>query len=116
MITARHIIAVGERQVELLFTPAIVIEAKTRGVSIEVEDAQDASQMFELFLKLIFLSAHNARRVAQFDDPTLPELELSYSEVHIWGWQHQKEVGEITKKMIPNIFGTSKEGEGVKKK
>lgn len=116
MESAKRYVKIGGEQYLLLFTPSIMIEAKRRGLDI-VLNTDEPDAMFEVFVTLIWLSAHSARRAQLFDHPELGVLNLDYADVLSWAWQNQEEVAEIATQMVAGIYGSAKGKAGdVKKK
>ena len=73
----------GGAQVELLATPALFDIAKKKGMTIEA-DADNVTEVYSAYTKMIYLAALNAWEVRRFDDPAMGEFKYKLMDFVEW--------------------------------
>lgn len=84
MVQVLHIIKMkGGAQVELLATPALFDIAKKKGMSIEA-DADNVTEVYSAYTKLVYLAALNAWEVRRYDAPDMGECPYKLMDFVEW--------------------------------
>jgi hypothetical protein len=73
----------GGAQVELLATPALFDIAKKKGMSIEA-DADNVTEVYSAYTKLVYLAALNAWEVRRYDNPSMGECQYKLMDFVEW--------------------------------
>lgn len=93
MHNPRQFIEVRGEKREILLTPSLYKVAKELGVSVTA--TEDMASIQSAYIKLIYLGIINARQVAQFKNPALPDTDVDLADVEIYAMQHPKEFGRL---------------------
>ena len=84
MIQVLHTIKMrGGEQVELLATPALFGIAKRKGLKIEA-NASDRMEVYDAYMKLIYLAALNAWEVRRWESPAMGECPYTLMDFVQW--------------------------------
>lgn len=105
MVRPLQIAKIGGVEVEMLFTPSLYGISKRKGQVIEIEDSNDFSQVTNAYAKIMYLAALNAREVRQFDDPELPDLEISLMDITEWASSEPRKFGQMIAIAVEALTG-----------
>lgn len=84
MVQVLHIIRMkGGAQVELLATPALFDIARKKGMRIEA-DAENVTEVYSAYTKLVYLAALNAWEVRRYDNPQMGDCEYKLMDFVEW--------------------------------
>lgn len=83
MVQVLHRIRMKGGDVELLATPALFDIAKRKGMTIEA-DADNVTEVYSAYTKLIYLAALNAWEVRRYDRPEMGDCRYQLMDFVEW--------------------------------
>ena len=96
MVNHKQFIEVHGKERGLLFTPSLYIGIKEKGWKIEIDpNTTDLTEIWSVYVKLFYAAAWNYHRVERFDNPSLPEFDLTLADMEIWAVIHKEEVPKL---------------------
>ena len=84
MVNPRQKITINGEGVELLITPSMYKAALTRGIDLTLSDAADEAEVWDMYIKLVYLAYRNALDVAAFDGKPAPLKVLDLADFESW--------------------------------
>lgn len=84
MVNPRQTITIRGEGVELLITPSMYKAALTQGMNLTLSDGADAAEVWDMYVKHVYLAYRNALDVAAYDGRPAPEHPLTLGDFQAW--------------------------------
>jgi len=84
MVNPRQKITIQGEGVELLITPSMYKAALTRGMNLTLDDSSDASEVWDMYVKHVYLAYRNALDVAAYDGKAAPLHTFDLADFQAW--------------------------------
>lgn len=103
MISPEQYIEIRGERVGLLLTPSLYAILHRKGW--EVKTTTDIAEIQSAYIKLFYAAALNYVEVKNYEEKTIPELELKLLDFEIWAALNGKEFGEMILKAVELLTG-----------
>lgn len=90
MINPRQKITINGEGVELLLTPSLYKAALTRGMDLTLHDPDDTAEVWEIYVKHVYLAYRNALDVAAYDGAPSPRRVYNLADFEAWAYTEGK--------------------------
>lgn len=84
MVNPRQTITIQGEGVELLITPSMYKAALTRGMNLTLDDSSDAGEVWDMYVKHVYLAYRNALDVAAYDGKAAPLRVFDLADFQAW--------------------------------
>lgn len=84
MVNPKQIIKVQGVEVELLVTPSLYKRSLTQGLDLTLHDPTDAAEVWQVYVKHVYLAYRNALDVAEYDGRKMPDKVLRLADFEAW--------------------------------
>lgn len=84
MVNPRQKITIQGEGVELLITPSMYKAALTRGMDLTLADGADAGEVWDMYVKHVYLAYRNALDVAAYDGKPAPTRTFDLADFEAW--------------------------------
>lgn len=84
MVNPRQKITIQGEGVELLITPSMYKAALTQGMALTLSDGADAAEVWDMYVKHVYLAYRNALDVAAYDGKPAPTRVFDLSDFEAW--------------------------------
>jgi hypothetical protein len=84
MVNPRQTITIQGEGVELLITPSMYRAALTRGMDLTLADGADTAEVWDMYVKHVYLAYRNAMEVAAFDGKPAPLRTYDLADFEAW--------------------------------
>lgn len=84
MVNPRQKITIQGEGVELLITPSMYKAALTHGMNLTLTDGADTAEVWDMYVKHVYLAYRNALDVAAYDGAEPPRRMLTLADFQTW--------------------------------
>lgn len=84
MVNPRQTIEVQGVEVSLLFTPSLYKRSLVQRLDLVLHDPEDAAEVWQIYVKHVYLAYLNALDVEQYDTGKRPKHELALADFEVW--------------------------------
>lgn len=93
--------------VDLLITPSLYKRSLTAGLDLTLHDAEDAAEVWQIYVKHVYLAYLNALDVAAYDGRKAPDKVFCLADFEVWAAGEGKaRFGELMRIIV--FFKTGK--------
>lgn len=95
MVNPLMYIEVAGQKREVLFTPSLYNVCSERNWVIEVGENSSILEIRTAYCKLIYAAAVNFYQIKKFDNPEMPDFDLTLVDIEIWATLHPKDCTQM---------------------